>query len=543
MKTSKHYPTIETSYYRPEIDKCLGCGKRLERSHTAWRKTISCLTGASKIDNQAYRCSDKENCPYPERVYRSAYADGLSMPYHTYGLDVLVYIGQQRLRQHRTLPEIHQALNGGQYEVQLSERHVENLFDAYLVLTKCSHGQRIEKYRAEIEANGGVVLAIDGAKPEKGQPGLYIFRDALSGCRLHSAVLFSADTESLAAELQTVAKLGLPVQAVISDDELATVAAVKAVFPDKPHGLCHIHFLKAAQRPVHEADQRMAKELKRPVRQLTKVERLLRHHPEVVADLSDSQQQALKRYLNAMRSVLLTKGKAPFRLAGCHIYEALKRLTDSLQRSAGEHEHPVLTRLQLLVHAYHDQQDTYLHVQSQQQWFLGLAELLDVPLTEQHQLPTLTGAEVAQAVGDYIDSLQQLTDYLQPHASFFQHLHKRLQQWAPGLFWTYEIPALPRTNNDLEIDIGNIKEQYRRITGRRTLKDYLMRYGPYLTFDDERDDPDELLRWFQQVDADSFSSEKAKLDAMREHLRHMYRFRQDPDSFLAETEQLWRDSS
>lgn len=118
----------------------------------------------------------------------------------------------------------------------------------------------------------------------------------------------------------------------------------------------------------------------------------------------------------------------------------------------------------------------------------------------------------------------------------------RVETWAPGLFWTYEIPALPRTNNALEADIGDVKEQYRRITGRRALKDYLMRYGPYLTFDDERDDPEELLAWFREIDRKKFVNERAKLEIMREHLRHMQRFRQNPDEFLAETERLWHDS-
>lgn len=74
--------------------------------------------------------------------------------------------------------------------------------------------------------------------------------------------------------------MGLPVQAIISDDEQATVTAVAIVFPGKPHGLCHTHFLKAAQKPVQKADQALAKELKKPVRAINKVERLCRNHPE-----------------------------------------------------------------------------------------------------------------------------------------------------------------------------------------------------------------------------------------------------------------------
>ena len=123
----------------------------------------------------------------------------------------------------------------------------------------------------------------------------------------------------------------------------------------------------------------------------------------------------------------------------------------------------------------------------------------------------------------------------------FHHFRTRLRAWAPGLYWTYEVPLLPRTNNALEVDIGNLKEQYRRITGRRSLKDYLMRFGPYLSFDDDRDDPEELLRWFQEVDRQDFLDERAKLDSLRQHLRNMRRFRQDPQAFLNELEQLWYD--
>ena len=70
-----------------------------------------------------------------------------------------------------------------------------------------------------------------------------------------------------------------------------------------------------------------------------------------------------------------------------------------------------------------------------------------------------------------------------------------------------------------------------------------MRYGPYLTFDDDNDDPQELLLWFQEVDYTLYRSEKAKLDALRSQLRNIHRFRSDPDDFLAETERLWANST
>ena len=542
MKTKKEFPEVPKRYYRPEFDHCLVCGARLKRSHTAWNKTIVRLDGTVRVFNQAYRCCDRENCSQPKRVYQSGYADGLSLSYYTYGLDVIVYIGQQRLREKRTIPEIHRALGEREKPIPISGREVQYLFDVYLTLSACSHGKRIEKYRAEIKANGGIILAIDGAKPEKGQPGLYIFRDTLSGCRLHSALVPSADTDSLTRELQVVKALGLKVQGVISDDESATVAAVASVYPNVPHGLCHTHFLKAAQKPIYAQDQALAKELKKPLRPLTQVEKYVQNHPKEIAALSQSQQKALRRYLDAVRSVLMRKGQAPFQLAGTTIYDDLAQLTGSFARSQAEQEHWVLKQLQGMSESYRAHQTTYARVQRQQAWFGGLADLLNVAETETHQWSTQSGVEVAQALADYLDSLEELGDEVSEDQPYFRHLRSRIDHWARGLFWTYDFPALPRTNNALEAEIGDIKEQYRRITGRRSLKDYFMRYGPYLTFDDDQDDPDELLAWFQDVDRQTFLNERAKLDALREQLRNIYRFRKDPDDFLAETERLWADS-
>ena len=40
MKISKDYSNVPTVYYKPEIDKCLECGEKLERSHRVWSKYI-----------------------------------------------------------------------------------------------------------------------------------------------------------------------------------------------------------------------------------------------------------------------------------------------------------------------------------------------------------------------------------------------------------------------------------------------------------------------------------------------------------------------
>ena len=303
------------------------------------------------------------------------------------------------------------------------------------------------------------MLAIDGAKPEKGQPGLYLFRDALSGCRLHCAIVQSADQEPLSQELQVVKEVGLEIQAVISDDERATIGEVADTLPDVPHGLCHIHFLKAVQKPVYEKDQKLAKELKRPIRDRNKVERVVNHEPQSTATLSTSQPEALRRSLDALRGVLFTQGQAPFRLAGVTISEALSRLAASLERSVDVQNHPILDQLKQMAETHQHQHDLYERVLERQAWFLGFAELLDVPLTDTLGWSTLTGMAVAQDVHDYLDSLALLKDSRPDPAPFFDHMRRRLDEWAPCLFWPYDLLPLPRTNNAMATDLCNLTAQ------------------------------------------------------------------------------------
>jgi hypothetical protein len=266
MKTAKDYGEIPSYHFYPEVEQCPHCGGALARSHPVWSKTIVALHEIAKVTNWGYRCVNRHTtCPRPEVVYRSAAGDGLALKGYTYGLDVVVFVGQQRFGEHRTLGEIHQALQ--ERGVPISERRVTDYMGAYEVLLKCAHGAKLAAYRQRIRAHGGVVLAIDGVQPEKGKATLYIFRDALSGARLHAVSLLHQDTDSLVAEMQVVdqllRELGVPLLGVVSDDQDAIRRGVAQVWADVLHQLCHLHFLKAVQQPLYAADRVLAKELKK----------------------------------------------------------------------------------------------------------------------------------------------------------------------------------------------------------------------------------------------------------------------------------------
>ena len=338
---------------RPEIKECPHCGTELAYSHPVWAKPIYELTQARFVTSLGFRCPNP-GCPHPKTVYRSALAESLSIKGSTYGLDVVVHIGHLWLHENRNRSEIHARIKD---QVPLSERHVQNLFESYLALLRCGQAASLAQLPILAQKQSGLVLSLDGLRPENGNESLYILREVLSGLVLWAVNLQEADQDTLAALLEPIAELQLPVLGVISDAQASIRLAVAEVFPGVPHGFCHFHVLREAAKPIYEADRHMKKEIKKQVRDLRSVERVVEKklgmNPVADANLlatseptsgpapsgtpsqaSPSHPQATKVVRDvawAMRQTLLEKGQTPFQMGGLRIYEDLDALGQTVE--------------------------------------------------------------------------------------------------------------------------------------------------------------------------------------------------------------------
>src|ERR671933_660734 len=176
-----------------------------------------------------------------------------------------------RHREHRSVPEIHRALR--EQGVVICERSVTNLLERYeeLLAVSLSDDQRL---RTVLAGQGRVLLALDGLQPDVGHEVLWVLRDCLSGEVLLARSLLSARAEDLALLLREVAdKIGVPIEAVLSDGQRSIRQAVARALPGVPHQLCHFHYLREAALPIYEADRHAKKELKKRVRGVRPIER------------------------------------------------------------------------------------------------------------------------------------------------------------------------------------------------------------------------------------------------------------------------------
>ncbi len=117
------------------------------------------------------------------------------------------------------------------------------------------------------------------------------------------------------------------------------------------------------------------------------------------------------------------------------------------------------------------------------------------------------------------------------------HFLQVTASYWPGLFHCYDVPNLPRTNNDLEQFFGAARYHERRTTGRKTASPALVVRGsvrvvaavatPLGAWTAQEVRPRSVENWRRL---------REKLQARHEARRASRRFRRDPAAYLAKLE-------
>jgi hypothetical protein len=117
------------------------------------------------------------------------------------------------------------------------------------------------------------------------------------------------------------------------------------------------------------------------------------------------------------------------------------------------------------------------------------------------------------------------------------HFVKVSASYGDGLFHCYDVPDLPRTNNDLEQFFGSVRWHERRATGRKVASATTVIRGSVrlvaavvsrrTVFEAEQLRPTDLERWRHC---------RRALEARHRARRAQYRFRRDPAAYLARLE-------
>jgi hypothetical protein len=318
--TPRPVPT-ETQTLKPLLRHCPTCGETMWAAYHNYR-TITTLKAVLGLTLQMRRCLNTA-CLQCRQPYRPEAEGRLALPKHEFGLDVIACVGQWRYGQHRSVPEIHQALV--ERRVAVAPRTVTNLLERYDELVALSLQDTLRLQRIT-QVRGRVILALDGLQPDVGHEVLWVLRDCLSGEVLLARSLLSATQDDLAKLLQEVKRaLQVPIVGVITDGQPSIRAAVSTALPTVPHQLCHFHYLREAAKPSYEADRHAKKTLKKRVRGIRPIERKLEGRPDPEAEI-------MRGYCSAVRSALTDDGRPPLAAAGLKLHDRLSAIAQSIER-------------------------------------------------------------------------------------------------------------------------------------------------------------------------------------------------------------------
>jgi len=170
----------------------------------------------------------------------------------------------------------------------------------------------------------------------------------------------------------------------------------------------------------------------------------------------------------------------------------------------------------------------------QRQWLIDLDHLLDPECD-----PPKNSTSVKQAVDRYLTDLATRATHDTEDRLIAHHINQTFRGFWWGLFTCYDVEGLPRTNNELERFIRQIKMGYRRVSGRKNVHDFIIRYGAYAALVDPSESLDELLTRMDEVDQEEFLNERKRLNLTLLEETKIHRFRYHRADYLAELEARW----
>jgi len=177
------------------------------------------------------------------------------------------------------------------------------------------------------------------------------------------------------------------------------------------------------------------------------------------------------------------------------------------------------------------------------EWLLEIARRLEPGVVAEGER-ALTGAEVRARVEGHLQEIAaavakgSIAEWLQQPV---EHLRTVLLRLGDGLYHCYDVPGLPRTNNDLEQFYRRVKASERRITGRKRSDSFVVRVGGFAVYAITASEVSEaeLQPQLASVTADDWQRERKVLRGNQERQTKMRRFRLHRDAYLADLEARW----
>ena len=188
-----------------------------------------------------------------------------------------------------------------------------------------------------------------------------------------------------------------------------------------------------------------------------------------------------------------------------------------------------------------------VQIRQMQKWVIETESILAGDWTEEEEP---TNQMVAERFDEWLATLQAqlsgeegLSDIEKECLTHFLQVSRNLR---PRLICCYNVPGLPRTNNEMEGYIRGLKTRYRRVSGRKNWNAYLLRYGQCIAYFDSFEqagfDEQALFTRLASVDHRTWRETRQHHRSIQCDRLQVFRFRHKPESYLQDLENRWEQT-
>ena len=236
-----------------------------------------------------------------------------------------------------------------------------------------------------------------------------------------------------------------------------------------------------------------------------------------------------------LRYLLTLKGRPPFRLAGIEMFERLSEVKTCLDTLLQHRTDLRLLELrQGLQKALLSAQSDYTELRQAADWLQHIAELLDP-----EGKPERSAAQVQQELFSYLDDIAQKNQDSLRLSKFSDKIQRTTLNYTPGLFHCYDIPGLPRTNNERESEFRDLNRRLLSTTGQKGLvKRIIHREGAWELVP-RPDSLRDTVSALSHVDPNEFSQERLRIRQHRDRFRLHTRSAKRSRTQLKQLELRW----
>ena len=246
-------------------------------------------------------------------------------------------------------------------------------------------------------------------------------------------------------------------------------------------------------------------------------------------------EKVLTQLVRHTRYLLTLKGRSPFRLAGLEPYERLSTVASLSRGLLAQHYEPRLAQLYPgLQAALSPFAETSQALHQGAAWLRDLAYILEPVAT----YPS-NAAEVARQLRGYLDTVQQQPKITPTLEAFGRHLDLVSRSYWPGLFHCYDVPGLPRTNNELESHFRETRRRLLRPTGQQgQTQRTLQRQGAWELLPHPPTEA-KLQETVCQIPFEDLAQERQRFAAHRQRFRMQRRSRSQTQAQFEQLRQQW----